>query len=134
MPAVKPMKPARRRRDPGQKAPAKARLRTLDDLDKRTRAHRDTSELREALAADLGGWDAVSAMKAEVITAAALMGAMIRDRAASYLEGEPVDLASFITLANAQRRHLEALGLERRARDVTPDLRDYLARQAEGGR
>lgn len=114
--------------------PSKARLRTLNDLDKRTRAHRDTSELRESIAADLGGWDALSAMQAEVITAAALMGAMIRDRAASYLEGQSVDLASFITLANAQRRHLEALGLERRARNVTPDLRDYLATQGESAR
>lgn len=112
----------------------KARLRTLNDLDKRTRAHRDTSELRESIAADLGGWDALSAMQAEVITAAALMGAMIRDRAASYLEGQAVDLPSFITLANAQRRHLEALGLERRARNVTPDLRDYLAKQGEAAR
>jgi hypothetical protein len=73
-------------------------------------------------------------MQAEVITTASLMGAMIRDRAASYLEGEDVDLASFITLANAQRRHLEALGLVRRARNVTPDLKDYLAQQSEPGR
>lgn len=112
----------------------KARLRTLNDLDKRTRAHRDTAELREQLAADLGGWDAVSAMKAEVITAAAIMGAMMRDRSAAYLAGEAVDVNAFLTLANAQRRHLEALGLERRARDVTPDLKDYLAKQGEAAR
>lgn len=70
-------------------------------------------------------------MQGEVITAAAIMGAMMRDRSAAYLAGETVDVPAFLTLANAQRRHLETLGLERRARDVTPDLTDYLARQKE---
>lgn len=134
MPADARPKPPRQGPSPAPIGGGKARLRTLDDLDKRTRAHRDTTELRESIAADLGGWDVLSAMQAEVITTASLMGAMIRDRAASYLEGEDVDLASFITLANAQRRHLEALGLVRRARNVTPDLKDYLAQQSEPGR
>jgi hypothetical protein len=110
---------------------AKARLRTLADLDKRTRAHRDTSELMESIAADLGGWRNVSTMKREVITAASLLGAVIRDRAASYLAGDAMDLGEFITLTNAQRRLLADLGLERRARDTTPDLHDYLSRQTE---
>lgn len=123
----------RRPKAPRREA-GKARLRTLEDIDKRTRAHRDTAELREQIAADLGGWDVVSAMQAEVITAAAIMGAMMRDRSAAYLAGEPVDVPAFLTLANAQRRHLEALGLERRARNVTPDLKAYLAQQAEPAR
>lgn len=112
----------------------KARLRTLADLDKRTRAHRDTAELRENIAADLGGWPNVSAMASEIITSASLLGAIIRDRAAAYLAGDAMDLGEFITLTNAQRRLLADLGLERRARDVTPDLHDYLSRQTEGDR
>lgn len=109
----------------------KARLRTLADLDKRTRAHRDTAELMENIATDLGGWSNVSTMAAEIITSASLLGAVIRDRAASYLTGEAMDLGEFITLTNAQRRLLADLGLERRARDLTPDLQEYLSRKAE---
>jgi hypothetical protein len=43
------------------------------------------------------------------------------------LLGEPVDPALYATLSNAERRLLETVGLKRRSRDVTPDLREYLA-------
>lgn len=132
MPTDSPPNHPKRGATKAPKPVAKARLRTLADLDKRTRAHRDTSDLMESIAADLGGWPNVSTMAREIITSASLLGAVIRDRAASYLAGDAMDLGEFITLTNAQRRLLADLGLERRARDVTPDLHDYLNRKAEG--
>ena len=41
--------------------------------------------------------------------------------------GEAVSLDSYTRAAGHLRRLLETLGIERRARDVTPNLRDYLA-------
>lgn len=121
MSAVKPRKQPRRRAAPKPNEGEKVRLKTLDDLDKRTRAARDTADLRESLAADLGGWDEVSVMEQELITSAALVGAMIRHRAASYLEGQPVDMGEFMSLTNSQRRLLSDLGYDRRGmRNVTP--------------
>lgn len=118
MPGDKPKKPARRRPAPRPKDTVKAHLRTLDDLDKRTRAARDTAELRDTLASDLGG--DLSAMESELVTSAALVGAMIRDRATAYLAGERVDLPEFMSLTNSQRRLLSDLGYDRRLRNVTP--------------
>lgn len=108
----------------------KARLRTLDDLDRRTRAAQATFELRDQIAKDLGGIDRLSAMKREIVDSAALLGAMIKDAGATYLSGDPVDLGEFMALTNAQRRLLADIGLERRARDVTPSLQDIIAGHA----
>lgn len=118
--------------DATAKGGRKVRLRSLADIDRRTNAARLTFDLRARMIADLGGEDALSAMALEVIDNVAVMGAMLKDAAASYLSGEPTDIAEFTTLANAQRRLLADLGLERRQRDVTPTLRNYLAeRQRE---
>ena len=105
---------------------AKVRLRTLNDLDRRTRAAQEVFQLRDDLAADLGGWDHLSAMQRELVENSAVLGAMLKDASAAYLSGTPIDLAEFMALTNAQRRLLADLGLERRARNATPDLTAYV--------
>ncbi|WP_155929697.1 hypothetical protein [Mesorhizobium sp. L2C067A000] len=111
----------------------KVRLRTLDDLDRRTTAARVVFELRDTLAADLGGKANLSSMKLELIDNVAVLGAMLKDSAASYITGEEVDIIEFMALTNAQRRLLADLGLERRAlKDITPTLRDYAATKYAG--
>lgn len=40
------------------------------------------------------------------------------------------DLDLYGRLANGQRRHLEALGIQRRPRDLVPDLRSYVEGKA----
>jgi hypothetical protein len=109
--------PARRR---------KRRLKSLQDLDRRTANAKAALALRNSIVADLGGEAALSAMKRAIIDNVAVLGAALDNIAYRYLAGEPVELIKFATLANAQRRLLADLGLERRALDVTPDLRDYI--------
>ena len=46
------------------------------------------------------------------------------------MAGQGVELDKYCTLVNAQRRVLGDIGLERRARDVTPKLTDYLEAKA----
>lgn len=111
------------------KGGGKVRLQTLDDLDKRTSAARSALKLRDSIISDLGGDQAVSTMQRAVVDSAATLGAMLHDMAARYLAGEGVELALYATLANAQRRLLADLGLERRALDVTPSLADYIKGQ-----
>ncbi|TPJ50629.1 MULTISPECIES: hypothetical protein [unclassified Mesorhizobium] len=115
------------------KPAGKVRLKTLDDLDRRTTAARVVFELRDSLAADLGGKPNLSVMKLELIDNVACLGAMLKDAAANYLEGEPIDINEFMALTNAQRRLLADLGLERRAlKDITPSLKDYAATKYAG--
>jgi hypothetical protein len=109
--------PARRR---------KRRLKSLQDLDRRTANAKAALALLNSIVADLGGEAALSAMKRAIIDNVAVLGAALDNIAYRYLAGEPVELIKFATLANAQRRLLADLGLERRALDVTPDLRDYI--------
>lgn len=111
---------------PDLKAGGKVRLKTLNDLDRRTRAAQAVFELRDKLHRDLGGADRLSVMQCELVDNVACLGAMLKDSAASYLQGEPIDLAEFMALTNAQRRLLSDLGLERRLTDVT-DLASYVS-------
>lgn len=111
----------------GDKVPA--RLRTLDDLDGRTRASKKARELVSALQSDLGG--DLSAAQRELVQRAAILGAIIEDAETSWLARSPVDLSLLGTLADRQRRLLETLGLRRVPRDVTPDVDSYLRQKRE---
>jgi hypothetical protein len=55
---------------------------------------------------------------------------MLEDMEARWLSGCPLDVPSYTALANMISRTLRTLGLERRQRDVTPDLATYVADRA----
>jgi hypothetical protein len=52
---------------------------------------------------------------------------MIEDIEARWLSGQQLDVAAYCALVNVQRRLLTTVGLQRRPRDVTPDLAAYVA-------
>jgi hypothetical protein len=105
----------------------KVRLLSLDDLDRRTGAYRRTAELIDAVEADCGGCDRLSTAERAIIRRVALAGAMLEDLGARWLAGEPVDHATFSALTNTERRLYETIGLKRRAKNVTPTVKDYIA-------
>jgi hypothetical protein len=105
----------------------KARLITLDSLDRRTVAARQVHEMIAAIETDLGG-DMTEAMKS-VAETAAVTTAMIRDLGARWLNGEQIDLALFCTLGNAQRRLFETIGFSRVPKNVTPTVSEYLSQK-----
>jgi hypothetical protein len=104
----------------------KARLLTLDYLDMRTAAAQTARNLIASLITSLGGEDQLSAGQRQLVTRAALIGAIIADFEARWVAGQDVALAEYFAAVNVQRRCLTALGLERRARDVSPTLSDIL--------
>ena len=110
----------------------KVRLLSLSNLDRRTNAARNALALRDAFLADLGGEDRASTGHRELAQRGAILGAMLEDQEARWLRGDGVELAEYCTLVNAQRRVLADIGLERRPRDITPNLADYLATKAGG--
>ncbi len=103
----------------GRPKRTKSRLRTLDDLDNRTRAAQYAQKLVLGLQSDLGGADQISTAKRELIKRIALAGALAEDLECRWLQGEPVDLDEYAKIANVQRRLLATIGLERRAKDIT---------------
>jgi hypothetical protein len=104
-------------------------LRTLDDLDGRTAAARMARRLVAELERDLGRDP--STAESELIQRAALLGAILEDAEVRWLERRSVDLAVYGMLLDRQRRCLEALGLQRQPRNISPRHNGATARVIE---
>lgn len=107
------------------KPSGKVRLLTLEDLDGRTRAAQQVRETRAAVMDDLGGEDRLSTLERLAADNVALVAAMIADTGARWLQGEQLDPSAIATLQNTFNRTAQILGWQRRARDITPDLKTY---------
>lgn len=105
----------------------------LPDVDRRTPWARYFRDVVEALATHVGGADRqsepermtarrIAALEAE-LAAMEVRFAQLREAGESPTAN---DLDLYARLGNAQRRHLEAIGMQAKVRDVTPDLRGYL--------
>jgi hypothetical protein len=107
----------------------KVRLMTLADLDGRTNAAKAARALVADLENDMGGADRLSAGERALVVRAAVSTAMIEHIEATWLSGGELDVTAYTALVNVQRRLL-TVGLQRRPRDVTPDLDNYVASKA----
>jgi hypothetical protein len=110
--------------------PAKRRLITLEDLDRRCRAAQRALDLQDRLVAERGGAEGMSVLRFEMTRSVAVLSAMVEDMQARWLSGEGVEPTDIATLLNARRREAELIGLDPAPRDVTPALSDYLASRA----
>lgn len=106
------------------------RLATLDQLDGRTSAARAARDLIADLESDLGGSDAVTTAEKQIIQRIAITGAILEDLEAQWLASGQIDMTVYLPLANMQRRHLESIGLQRRAKPVE-SLSEYLRKKDE---
>ena len=121
----------------------KGKRRTVDipgipgAVDGRTRQAKLYAQAVADIAADLGGEDAISRAELELVRRAAGLSVLASMAEAKLLAGEEVDVSQLTAVGNAQRRLLATLGLERRARDVTPSALQWIDQQAaerkEGG-
>jgi hypothetical protein len=107
------------------------RFLSLRDIDGRSRAAARCRELVRELEADLGGHDRLSTAQRQLVENAAVLATMLEDFTVRHMLGEPVELESYLSAINVQRRLLTTLGLERWAPDVTPTLREYIAQESE---
>jgi hypothetical protein len=88
-------------------------------------------DLQELYADDLGGMSALSEFQVGLVGTAATLRCELEKLEGRLSMGEAVDLDQFGRLAGHYRRICETLGIERKQRDVTPSLHDYLQRIAE---
>ena len=105
----------------------------LADVDARSSWMRRLRDLIDAHTADLGG-DLCSEAEQRLIRRAALLTIQCEmyDKKFALNDGEAsqTDIETYQRLTNTLRRCLETLGLERRSRDVTPSLAEYLQAKA----
>jgi hypothetical protein len=109
----------------------KGHLRSLNDLDKRTAAAKKAHALCASLESDLGGSEVITTAQRELVQRAALLGAVIADFEVKMLRHEPVEFMVYLKAVGVQRRVLATIGLERRPRDVTPSLSEYLEQKSK---
>jgi hypothetical protein len=82
---------------------------------------------------DYGGSSAISEAERSLVRRAAALTVeleLLEVKFASNGGAQMEELDKYQRAANSLRRLLESLGLQRRSRDVTPNLHDYLDRKA----
>jgi hypothetical protein len=89
--------------------------------------------LRDLIAlhlSDLGGEDLASEAERSIVRRAATLTVELERLETSFAlagEAQPDQLELYQRVSNTLRRHLEAIGIKRVPRDVTPTLEQYLA-------
>lgn len=97
-------------------------------VDGRSQQARRFKEILAALSTDLGG-DLTEAQQA-IAARAATLAIWCEQSETDFANGQPFDVQTYATSANAMRRLLADLGLERRSKDITPNLHQYLKGRA----
>jgi hypothetical protein len=90
--------------------------------------YRRCKDLTAAHIEDLGGPGMLSQAQISLCRRAAVLEVELERIEGQLSLGADADLDSYNRIAGGLRRLLEALGIERRARDVTPSLADIIAR------
>jgi len=75
---------------------------------------------------DLGGSACISEAQASLIRRCAAIEVELEQLEGQMSQGSDVDLDRYVRMAGGLRRILETLGIERKPRNVTPDLKTYL--------
>jgi hypothetical protein len=108
----------------------KIRLLSLDDLDHRTIAAKQVKETISAIESDLGGADNITVAKRQIVESAAITSAILRTWGAAGLLASK---STWLCSARSQRRLYESVGLEFRAKDITPSI-DQIAQEIEASK
>ena len=107
------------------------RLFCVDGLDSRSQTARRFRDLVETIGNDLGSVDHLSEGQKQLIRRAATLSIMAEAMEADAVRNLAFDGEAYGVLCDRLGRCLQRLGLERKARDVTPTLQSYLAAKAQ---
>ncbi len=103
----------------------------LGAVDGRTEMARRFRDVLAEIVSDLGGADLLSEGQRQLARRAAMLSVEAERMEASAVAGDAFDLDAFGSLSDRLGRCFNRIGLQRRSRDVTPNLRDYIAAHAE---
>ena len=101
------------------------------NADGRSASYRRFKDVLEQILADLGGADSLSEAQRQLCRRAATLSVMAESMEADAIGNKPFDVDLYGQLTDRLGRCLQRLGLERKARDVTPSLQSYLAAKAQ---
>ena len=98
----------------------------LPGLDGRSASARRFRDLVLSYVADMGGLDRCSEIKLGLLRRLAATTVQAELLEARMVNGEQIDVGQLCTLASTTVRIASRIGLERRAKPVTPTVKDYL--------
>lgn len=93
-------------------------MRSIDDLDGRTIAARKARSIIASLVQDIGRDPSTG--ERQLAQCAGLLAVIREDLETAWLSGQPIAIADYTALVNAERRVLVTLGLKRIPKDITP--------------
>jgi hypothetical protein len=99
----------------------------LPDVDGRSVIARRLKDITSAILADQGGAEQCSESRLQLVrrfAAAAVVAEQMESRLAN---GEQIDIQEHALLCSTLTRLAQRIGIDRRAKDVTPSLSEYLA-------
>jgi hypothetical protein len=102
----------------------------LMGIDGRTATARRYRDLYASIAADQGGIDRLSEARAQLIRRFAAASVLAEMMEARLVGGENIDLQEYSQLASTLVRLGQRIGIDRRVRNVTPTLAEYLEAKA----
>jgi hypothetical protein len=100
---------------------------TLAQVDGRLALARRFKDIINAIIIDAGGPDQCSESKVQLIRRFAAVAVIAEQMEAKLANGEQIDIAGHSLLVSTMTRIASRIGIDRRSRNVTPSLSDYLA-------
>jgi len=98
----------------------------LPGVDQRSPIARRARDIAARIASDLGGVEHLTEAQMQLIRRATLIAVSCERFEAQAAAGEEVDLDLYGKLTDRLGRTLQRLGIKRVAKDITPDLSEYL--------
>jgi hypothetical protein len=98
----------------------------LPGVDQRLAIARRYRDLVAQIAIDQGGADRCSETRMQLIRRFASGAVLAEELEARLARGEPVDIAEHAQLSSTLVRLAQRIGLDRRAKNITPSLSEYL--------
>jgi len=102
----------------------------LPGIDGRSAGARRYRDLVLEILADQGGVEHCASARLQLIRRFAAASVIAESLEASLVEGKPIDIAEHAQLCSSLVRIAQRIGINRRLKNVTPHLRDYLEAHA----
>ena len=103
----------------------------MANIDGRTMLARRYRDIVAAVASDQGGADQLSEARMQLVRRFAAAACLAEEAEARLVSGHVIDLPEHALLCSTLVRLAQRIGIDRRARNVVPDLRDYLEATVE---
>ena len=101
----------------------------LPNIDGRSGAARRYRDILAAVIADQGGFDRMAEARVQLVRRFAACAVLCESQEARLASGEELDISEYSTLTSTLVRVAQRIGINRIAKDITPNLQEYTAAQ-----